>query len=78
MNYNCSWGQIKYVGKQMYFPDSAIVEHNRVAANKRVYYIGPMHNKTRQLLDDFYQPHRDRLAKILTDDRFLWKEKVGY
>ena len=40
--------------------------------NERSYSIGPMHNKTRQLLNAFYRPHVERLSGLLNDDNFLW------
>ena len=61
-----------------YFPETAVLNLDRPPANKHKYNIGPMHNKTRDLLDDFYRPHTDRLAKILKDDRFLWKENTDH
>ncbi|XP_076446973.1 carbohydrate sulfotransferase 15-like [Babylonia areolata] len=36
--------------------------------------IGPMWNETRRLLDDFYRPFNARLAHILQDRRFTWKD----
>ena len=35
--------------------------------------IGPMLNKTRALLEQFYLPHKIQLAKLLDDDIFLWQ-----
>ena len=48
---------------------------NRKVANKNDYAIGPMHNETQELLDEFYLPHIERLAEVLKDERFLWKKE---
>ena len=42
------------------------------AINKRTYRIGPMWNKTRQILDEIYRAHIRRFAQIINDDQFLW------
>lgn len=34
--------------------------------------IPPMEEKTRTILEEFYQPYNQELAKMLNDDRFLW------
>ena len=49
-------------------------EINHGNANKNTNSIPRMMNKTREMLDEFYKPHKERLAQILKDDRFLWKE----
>lgn len=36
--------------------------------------IGPMFAKTKKLLDNFYQETKEELARILKDDKFLWKD----
>ena len=41
--------------------------------SKKNEHVGPMLAKTRKLLDEFYEPHKRELAKLLNDDRFLWK-----
>ena len=42
-------------------------------ANSMVYNAGPMWNTTRQLLDEFYRPHTERLANLLKDKKCLWQ-----
>jgi len=43
-------------------------------ANKRAYIkSGPMLNKTRALLEDFYRPYNVQLAKLLKDKRYLYE-----
>ena len=36
--------------------------------------VEPMMPETEQLLHDFYQPFVRRLAAMIGDDRFLWKD----
>lgn len=36
--------------------------------------IGPMLPETAAILDEFYQPFMTKLAEILNDERFLWKD----
>ena len=36
--------------------------------------VKPMLNETKALLDDFHRPYKQRLAKMLSDDRFLWQK----
>ncbi|XP_076466182.1 carbohydrate sulfotransferase 15-like [Babylonia areolata] len=36
--------------------------------------VGPMLDRTRQALHEFYQPHNQLLARLLQDQRFLWKD----
>lgn len=36
-------------------------------------HIGPMLDKTRHLLDTFYEPFNKDLADILKNDGFLWR-----
>ena len=33
---------------------------------------GEMLPKTRKLLESFYKPHNEKLAKLLKDDGYLW------
>ena len=33
-----------------------------------------MEQRTKQLLEEFYEPFNEELAKMLNDDRFLWKD----
>ena len=35
--------------------------------------VGPMFPETRTLLEEFFRPCNEDLAKLLNDDRFLWK-----
>lgn len=34
---------------------------------------GPMHKRTKDILDKFYRPYNEELARLLNDSRFLWK-----
>lgn len=36
--------------------------------------MGPMLNRTRQLLDEFFQPFNEELVDILNDTKYLWKD----
>ena len=40
--------------------------------NTRAYEHGPMLNKTKKLLDNFYRPHLENLSKILGDNKWMW------
>ena len=57
----------------VFISDAANVTQRQKPANKNKYPFGHMHNKTKDLLDEFYRPHRERLAEILKDKKFLWK-----
>ena len=35
--------------------------------------VGPMFPETRRLLEEFFRPCNEDLAKLLNDDRFLWR-----
>lgn len=36
--------------------------------------LGPMWNHTWKLLEDFYRPFNERLAMIMKNERYLWKD----
>ncbi|XP_076437381.1 carbohydrate sulfotransferase 15-like [Babylonia areolata] len=57
------------------FSDSDFSQMKSIPKHQQnVYYrVGPIQNRTVKLLRDFYTPFNTRLAKILQDDRFLWK-----
>ena len=35
--------------------------------------MGPLWKSTEQMLRNFYQPHNDKLGKLLNDMNFTWK-----
>jgi hypothetical protein len=37
--------------------------------------LGGMHEKTRSLLKEFYQPFNQELARMLGHTKFLWSDK---
>ncbi|CAG5114566.1 unnamed protein product, partial [Candidula unifasciata] len=39
----------------------------------RFYHVGPMLNKTMDILEDFYKPFNEELAQILGDPHMTWK-----
>ena len=48
-------------------------KHSVKHKNDNRYYKGvSMHNKTRDLLTEFYRPFNEGLAKLLNDDSYLW------
>ena len=49
------------------------IAEERPIVNKRQYTIGPMLNKTRILLDNFYRPHLQRLSQLLGDKKWMWE-----
>ena len=36
---------------------------------------GPMLDETKQIIDQFYEPTRIELARILNDDKWLWNDR---
>ena len=35
--------------------------------------VWPMLDETRELLEDFYRPHNERLSEVLHDGGYLWE-----
>jgi len=46
---------------------------DREIIKKQSKHVGEMHEKTKELLNTFYEPYNRQLATILKDDGFLWK-----
>lgn len=51
-----------------------IVEHVSVNTGQNYGVVGPMLPETIEILNEFYAPFNSRLAELLRDDRFLWKD----
>ena len=55
------------------------IDLDRVAKISKAYKTklkkkqGPMHKRTKDILDKFYRPYNEELARLLNDSRFLWK-----
>ncbi|KAK7102840.1 hypothetical protein V1264_021005 [Littorina saxatilis] len=55
----------------------AVAAHVVVNSGSDEYHrYGLMLDKTRKVLDDFYQPFIDKFARLLHDRRFLWKDTI--
>ena len=59
-------------------PDSTLeamqnLPHFHATQKKKT--AGNLQQKTKDLLVELYRPHLQELAKILKDDRFLWKDQ---
>ena len=50
-------------------------DRERIETMKNVFQqkYEPMFNETREILTAFYQPFNEKLAKLLGDDKWLWK-----
>ncbi|KAK7499489.1 hypothetical protein BaRGS_00009141 [Batillaria attramentaria] len=53
-----------------------IVEHVSVNTGQNYGVVGPMLPETIEILNEFYAPFNARLAELLEDDRFLWKDII--
>lgn len=53
------------------FVDEKIDKPQNILASSS---ISAMEQRTKNLLDKFYRPFNEELAKMLNDDRFLWKD----
>lgn len=55
---------------------AAIAEHDSSNVGVNYGVVGPMLPETIAVLNEFYEPFIHRLAELLQDNKFLWKDIV--